>query len=364
MVIKEIIRHLEDFAPLQYQESYDNSGLLVGCGETTVSAVLVSLDVTEDVIQEAIKYGCNLIVAHHPLIFKPLKKITGDNLVERCIMLAIKNEIAIYASHTNMDAAKGGVNYKLAEKIGLFNLSVLSETNSTLNKLVCYVPVNYAEKVRMAMFEGGAGFIGNYDCCSFNTNGNGTYRAGEGSNPFIGEIGVPHTEPEIKVETVVPDHLLKKVVQAMIKAHPYEEVAYDVFPMKNKDTSVGIGVVGNLPHAIPFDGFIMQLKKLFDCKTIKTSVPIKTTVHRVALCGGSGANLIPNAIASGADVYITGEIGYHQYFNADNKIALIELGHYETEQLTKEIFYDLILKINPKFAVRFSEINTNPIKTY
>ncbi|HQP04737.1 MAG TPA: Nif3-like dinuclear metal center hexameric protein [Bacteroidales bacterium] len=364
MLIKDVIRIIEDAAPLQYQESYDNSGLLVGSASEAVSGVLVSLDITEDVLQEAIQTGCNLIVAHHPLIFKTLKKITGSNAIERCVATAIKNDIAIYASHTSMDAAPGGVNHKIAEKLGLKNISVLSEPNTGLSKLVCYVPVDYAAKVRDAMFESGAGFIGNYDCCSFNTQGTGTYRAGQGSHPFIGQLGELHCESEVKVETIVPEHLLNNTIAAMIAAHPYEEVAYDVYQLKNRNIAFGIGVVGDLPKKTDFMEFILMLREIFDSKCIRSSKSIGSVVNRIALCGGSGAGLIPLAIAGGADVFITGEIGYHQFFTAENKIVLIELGHYETEQFVKEIFYDLISKNNPKFAVRISKINTNPIITY
>lgn len=362
MKIKELLQVFEDFAPLSYQESYDNCGLLVGNRNQEIRGVLLTTDITIEVLQEALELGCNLVVAHHPLIFKPLKKLTGSNEVEESVVFAIKNDLAVYAAHTNFDMVKGGVSYKMAEKLELVNVQCLSPQSQGLQKLVCFVPESHAEAVREAMFEGGGGYIGNYDKCSYNSNGFGTYRAHENCNPHLGNIGEMHREPEIKIETIVHHARLHKLLQKMIAAHPYEEVAYDIIPLGNSDPSAGLGVVGELNKAVSGKHFSALVKEVFACQAIKSSGNLPDSIRKVALCGGSGASLIPAAMSVKADVFITAEIGYHQYFQANNKVWLLDIGHYESEQYTKEIFYDLISKINHTFAVHFSNINTNPIK--
>lgn len=364
MNIAEVTKLLEDFAPLNYQESYDNCGLLTGNKNDAVTGVLLCTDITLEVLYEAVDTQSNLIIAHHPVIFKPLHRLTGSSYAEQCVIFAIQHNLAIYSAHTNFDMVFGGVSYKMAEKLGLQQVSCLAPVNSGLNKLICYVPHSHAEQVRMAMFKAGAGNIGNYDCCSFNLSGTGTYRAGETAKPFTGEIGQLHSEPEIRIETIVEDAGISRVIGAMISAHPYEEVAYDIIPLKNINNKLGLGALGILPKELNSGELIAMLKDTFGCDVIKIGpIPsIDKPIRKIAVCGGSGSSLINKAIASGADVYITGEIGYHHYFTGNNNTWLIDIGHYESEQFTKEIFYDLISKINPKFAVRFSNINTNPIK--
>lgn len=361
MKISQIIAELEDYAPLSLQENFDNSGLQVGDVSGEVRGVLLCLDVTENVVDEAIKKDCNLIVSHHPLLFKPLKKLTGKTCIERCVIKACKNDIVIYASHTNMDNAFGGVNYHLAEKIGLQNVRALSPKKDCLLKLVTFVPAAQAETVRNALFDAGAGQIGNYDSCSFDISGSGTFRAGEDAHPYAGSIGEYHTEPEVRIETVVPAYKKSAVLRALLSAHPYEEPAYDFYTLGNEWEQVGSGIVGELSTPESEETFLQKLKSGFGLKALKHSPFTGKQIRKVALCGGSGAFLIPDAIACGADIFITGEAKYNDYYDVDNRILLAVIGHYESEVPTKEIFYDIITKKITNFAVHFSTVNTNPV---
>ncbi len=361
MVIRDVNALLEQFAPLSYQESYDNSGLLVGNPDMPLKGILVTLDVTPEVIEEAHQKGLNLIVSHHPLIFSGLKSITGKTYVERAIIKAIKYDIAIYAAHTNLDNIKGGVNSKIGELLGLKNLRFLSPMEGELVKVVTFVPINEADNVRQAMFECGGGNIGNYDCCSYNIEGKGTFRANEGANPFVGRLGELHLEPETRIEVIVPKAKLSKVIYEMISAHPYEEVAYDIYPLLNSFNGAGSGMIGELASPIPALEFLKIVKKVFNLQSIRHTQFHGKDIKKVAFCGGSGAFLIKQAIATDADIYITGDIKYHQFFDAENKIIIADIGHFESEQFTIEIFYEYLLKNFPKFAVLKSEIKTNPI---
>lgn len=361
MILSKIISILENFAPLSLQESYDNAGLIVGSYNMEISSTLICIDITEEVIEEAINKNCNLIISHHPLIFGGIKKINGKNDIERCIIKAIKNDIAIYSCHTNIDIVAKGVSHKMCEKLGLTKCRVLSPTKGNLNKIVCFVPENSAEEVRSAIFEAGAGTIGNYDNCSYNTSGYGTFRAGENTNPYVGEKGKTHFEKETKIETIVPSHTVGKVISAIKNSHPYEEVAYDIYPLNNTNPQVGFGMIGELSEKIDCTEFLKSVKSIFQCQQIKHTAIVKNKIKKVALCGGSGSFLTNTAIAQNADIYISGDFKYHDYFKAENKLIIADIGHYESEQFTKEIFYELLTKKFPNFAVRISEINTNPI---
>lgn len=356
-----ITRFLEDFAPLPLQESYDNSGLLTGSAGWPCTGILVSLDCTEDVIDEAIANGCNMVVAHHPIIFSGLKRLTGSNYIERTIIKAIKNDIAIYAIHTNLDNVSLGVNRKIGEMLGLENLQILSPKMGLLKKLVTFCPTNTAEAVRNALFEAGAGAIGNYADCSFNTEGTGTFTAGEGTNPYVGQLGQRHTEPETRIETVFPAYIENKVLNALLAAHPYEEVAYDIYSIENKSQNIGSGMVGTLPQPIAEMAFLSQLKSTFNCGVVKYTKPLGNKVSRVAICGGSGRFLLNDAIKAGADVFVTSDFKYHDYFDADNRIVVADIGHYESEQFTKELLYGILIKKFSTFAVCTSISGTNPI---
>jgi dinuclear metal center YbgI/SA1388 family protein len=360
-MLSSIIHHIESVAPLAYQESYDNSGLVVGEPSDEITGALLCVDVTLAVIEEAFKEGLNLIISHHPVIFNPLKQLTGKNTTQKIILEAVRNRIAIYCAHTNMDNVDEGVNKMICNKLGLINTAILQPQKNILFKLVTYVPLSHADAVRNALFDAGAGQIGNYDMCSFNAEGKGTFRAGEGADPFSGEIGKLHFENEIKLETIFPLHSKNAVLKALIKAHPYEEVAYDIFALENSFNRVGSGMTGELPEPVSEAGILNHIKNIFSCQVIRHSRLLDKPVKKVAVCGGSGSFLIPAAIASGAQLFLTGEIKYHQFFDAEDKIVVADTGHYESEQFTIEIFYEILKKNLPTFAVRFSRINTSPI---
>ena len=362
MKIKEIVSALERFAPLPLQDGFDNAGLQIGLTEAEATGALLCLDVTEAVLDEAIASGCNLIISHHPLIFKGYKSITGKDYVERCILKAIKNDIVIYSAHTNLDNVPGGVNFKIAEKIGLKNVRILDPKESSLIKLVTFVPSAQAEEVRNALFTAGCGCIGNYDSCSYNTEGEGTFRAQEGSHPFCGTVGELHRETEVRIETILPEYKKGEVIRALLSKHPYEEPAYDLYPLHNSWAQVGSGIVGELEEPESELEFLKRIKKIFEVGCLKHNKLTGRLIQKVSLCGGAGAFLIPQAVRSGADVFITGEIKYHDYFGRETDILLAEIGHYESEQYTKEIFYSIIRDLFPNFALQFSKVNTNPIK--
>ncbi len=362
MKIKEVVCALERFAPLPLQDGFDNAGLQIGLTEAEVSGALLCLDVTEPVIDEAIVLGCNLIISHHPLIFKGYKSITGKDYVERCIMKAIKHDIVIYSAHTNLDNAYQGVNYRFAELIGLKNVRILEPKEDMLVKLVTFVPVDAAKKVRQALFAAGCGHIGNYDSCSYQLDGEGTFRAQEGANPYVGEVGELHTEKEVRLEMIMPVYLKTQVVSALMWAHPYEEPAYDIYPLQNQWAQVGIGVIGELEHPEEDLQFLKRIKERFNVGCLKHNEVRGKMIHTVALCGGSGSFLLPQAIRQNADVFVTGEFKYHDYFGQDEKILMAEIGHYESELHTVMIFSDLLRNQFPELMLRITKVNTNPIK--
>ena len=359
--LKEIASYLENLAPLSLQESYDNAGLIVGDANIEVSSVLIALDVTEEIIDEAINKKVQLIVAHHPIIFSGLKKITGKSYVERSLIKAIKNDIAIYAAHTNLDSVTGGVNSKICEKLKLHDCRILQPAAGQLKKLVTFIPVDHSDKVREAVFNAGAGNIGNYDSCGYTTNGTGSFRGDENSQPFVGEKGKIHSEKEIRFETIFPAYLQGKIIQALLNSHPYEEVAYDIYALENKFDKVGMGMVGFLSAPISENEFLSLLKNTFNTGVIKHTALLGKEVKKIAVCGGSGSFLLKQAIAARADFFVSGDFKYHQFFDAEKKIIIADIGHFESEQFTKELFYELLTKKFPKFAIHLSEANTNPV---
>ena len=361
MKLKDICYYLDSAVPLSFQEGYDNSGLQVGFPQREISSAMISLDITEEVIDEAISAKCDLLISHHPLIFKEIKRISNRTFTERILYKAIKNDIAIYSSHTNLDIFSNGVSKKMADKLDLKNLRVLLPLKKRLIKLVTYIPENYLEKVSNALFDAGAGVTGNYDRCSFVTSGTGSFRGNQNSLPFTGKKGEIHFEKEIRFETVLFSHLKEKVVKALLDVHPYEEVAYDIFTLENDNAGVGLGCIGDFEVSIGEDAFLKLVSSIFNAKGVRYSKPLGKPVKKVAVCGGSGASLLNDAISSGADAFVTADIKYHNFFDADNTILLVDTGHFESEKYSVEILYDLIIKKFPKFAVRFSETNTNPI---
>lgn len=361
MKLHEITSYLESVAPLSYQETYDNAGLITGNKQMEVTGALCCLDSTEEVIDEAIRNKCNLVIAHHPIVFSGLKKINGNTYVERVIIKAIQNNIAIYAAHTNLDNVTGGVNSKIAEKLGLKKAKVLSPKKKLLKKLVTFCPADKAPQVRQALFAAGAGMIGNYDECSFNAEGTGTFRAGENTNPYVGKRGKQHQEKELRIEVIFPSVIEGRLIAALLKAHPYEEVAHDIVPLDNSYNVVGSGMIGELEKEQDTLKFLEFVKKTMKTGVVRHTPPVAKKVKKIAVCGGSGSFLLGEAVAAGADVFITSDYKYHQFFDADNRIVIADIGHYESEQFTSELFYDLVKGKFPTFAIRLSKINTNPI---
>jgi dinuclear metal center YbgI/SA1388 family protein len=364
MKLKDLCFYLDSAVPLSFQEGYDNSGLQIGLPEREISSAMITLDVTEEVIDEATSHKCNVIISHHPLIFTGIKRLTDKTFTERILYKAVKHDIAIYSAHTNLDLFRNGVSRKMAEKLGLGEIKVLSPLEKKLLKLVTYIPESHLEKVKGALFESGAGVIGNYDQCGFSTSGTGSYRGNENTKPFIGEKGKIHFEKEIRFETVLFSHLKEKVIQVLLEVHPYEEVAYDLYALENKNVEIGSGCVGEFSDPMSENDFLKLVSSVFDAKGIRYSKLTGKPVRKVALCGGSGASLVNLAIVSRADAFITADIKYHSFFEADNKILLVDTGHFESEKFSTEILYNLIIKKFPKFAVRFSETNTNPINYF
>lgn len=361
MKIATITGVLEKLAPPVYQESYDNAGLLTGNPGWECSGIICSLDATEAVILEAKEKGCNLVVAHHPIIFSGLKKINGKNYVEKAVIAAIKHDIAIYAIHTNLDNVLLGVNGRIADRLGLVNRRILAPKTGQLMKLYTFVPDDHAEQVRSAIFAAGAGHIGNYSECSFNADGTGTYKAGEGANPFLGQVGIRHEEPEVKIEVIFPSYLQNSIVHALIKAHPYEEVAYDLVALANKHQQVGSGLLGELPDPCTEENFLHQVKKAFGLQVIRHTRLTGNPVKKVALCGGAGSFLVSAAIAAGADVYLTADVKYHEFFEANDRLLFADIGHWESEQFTIDLLFDHLQVNFPTFAVLKTGVRTNPV---
>lgn len=364
MQIKELITAIEAFAAPDLQEQYDNAGLITGNSSWECVGVLCSLDVTVEVVREAKEKNCNLIVAHHPIIFSGLKKITGKTYVEQVIIEAIKQDIAIYAAHTNLDNVLLGVNGKIAELLGLKNISVLQPKQKVLRRLITFAPVDKAEEVRQAVFAAGAGHIGKYSECSFNSDGTGTFKAGPGADPYVGEIGKRQYEKETKIEIVYPAYLELQVVKALIDSHPYEEVAYDIFVMDNVHYGIGSGVIGFLEQPIDEQELLKKLKDIFKCPVIKHTGLRQKPVQKIAICGGAGSFLTRKALQEGADFYITSDVKYHEFFDAEGRIVLADIGHYESEQFTVDLLQNLLAQKFPTFAVLKTAVNTNPVQYF
>lgn len=361
VLVRDIIKEIEKFAPPVYQENYDNSGLLVGNPSDRCTGVLCTLDVTEEVIDECIENTCNLIVAHHPVIFTPIKRLTGKSYVERCIIKAIKNNINIYAAHTNVDNVRMGVNHEIGIRLRLTNLKILQPKNKLLKKIVTFVPASHLQQVQNALFNAGCGHIGNYDSCSFFAEGKGTFRGNEHTQPFVGEKQKLSVEPEIRVETIFEAHQEPLVIEALLDAHPYEEVAYDIYLLENYHPNVGSGMIGELDQELSVKSFLELVKTTFNQPMIRYTTYDKS-IKKVAFCGGSGSFLLHAAIQQNADVFISSDFKYHQFFDAETKIMIVDIGHYEAEQFTPKIFHRIIKNKFPNFAALLSKINTNPIK--
>jgi len=364
MKIKELIQHLDKFAPPNYQENYDNSGLIIGDNEQEITGVLVSLDVTEAVLEEAIMKKCNFIIAHHPLIFKGLKKINGRNYVERTIIKAIKNDVAIFAIHTNLDNVSGGVNFKIAEKLGLKKVKILAPKSQILMKLTVFVPKESSGKLLDALYAAGAGVIGNYSNCSFRTEGKGTFKPNNLANPVLGKIGRYEEVDENRIEVIFPSHLKNQVLNGMQKGHVYEEIAYYLHILENQNQEVGSGAIGELPEEMDQNTFLSHLKSQMNLSVIRHTDFNQKKIKKVAVCGGVGSFLLADAKRAEADVFVTSDYKYHEFFDAENQIIIADIGHFESEQFTKDLIVENISKIITNFATYLSEIDTNPIKYY
>ena len=362
MKIKNILSVLEEMAPLAYAEDFDNVGLLVGDQNEECKGVLVCHDALENVIEEAISKKCNLVVCFHPILFSGLKKITGKNYVERSVLKAIKNDIAIYAVHTALDNHKEGVNKIFCDALGLINTKILIPKVNFIRKLITYTTLENANQVREALFQAGAGAIGNYDNCSFNTEGTFTFKGNENSNPVIGEKEKLHTGTEIKIEVVFEKHLESKILKALFANHLYEEVAYEIYDLQNSHQNIGLGMIGELPTALAERDFMQFVKDKMQANGIRHSEFLNKKIKKIAVLGGSGSYAIKNAIQAGADAFLTADLKYHQFYEAENKILLADIGHFESERYTKNYIVEYLMKKMPNFAFILSEENTNPVK--
>ena len=359
--IIDVIASIEEMAPLAYQESWDNSGLQVGNPNQDVTAVLLCVDITEKIIDEAIEKKANLIISHHPLIFKGIKKLTGATYIERIIIKAIQNNIVLYSAHTNMDKCMGGVNFRIAQKLGLKNISILAPENNYLYKIVTYVPHSHAECLRQAMWSAGAGSIGNYDNCSYNIDGNGTFKASASCNPYVGNVDELHTEPEQRIEMVVTKDKYSSVVSAIHSAHPYEEPAIDIIPLHNSYSQLGLGCIGELENPIDEDEILKLISQNLHVNYMRHTKLSDKKISKIALCGGSGAEFISLAIKQKADVYITSDVKYHDFFGIENQIVIIDIGHFESESCIKEVFYEQLSKKIINFAILMADSDQSPI---
>ncbi|MCL2131675.1 MAG: Nif3-like dinuclear metal center hexameric protein [Lentimicrobiaceae bacterium] len=357
--VAEVVAYLEKIAPPCYQESYDNSGLQVGDMNNIVTKGLVCLDLTPAVMKEAVETGANLIITHHPLIFNPLKKIAGTTVCEKLVIKAVKNDIAVYSMHTNLDNVHIGVNAAFAQKLQLKNVQILRKNNRILLKLITFVPVQQAENVRENLFRAGAGHIGNYQKCSYNSEGTGTFEGNDSTNPFVGEKNKLHYEKEMRLEVILPVHLKNKVVKALLAAHPYEEPAYDLILLENTSNNIGAGMIGELENAMSELDFLQFLKEKMQLQCIKHSQFRKKTIKKVAICGGSGSFLIPDAIKENADVFISSELKHNHFLDFHSSIFLADIGHFESEIEIKNQICAFLIK---KFSIfANSEIECNPI---
>ena len=362
--VRDIVRLLEDWAPPVLQESYDNSGLIVGDRNMPITKVIISLDCTEDVVAEAEAEGAQMIVSHHPIVFKGLKTFTGSSYVEKTVVRAIKSNIALYSIHTNLDNIFSGVNFQLASSLGCLpdSLKILRPKAELLDSVVVFAPVDAADKVRQAMHTAGAGSIGDYDNCSFSTIGNGAFRPNDNSNPILGNRGEDTMVEEVRIEVLTERWCTGSVIAAAKIAHPYEEMAHFITHITNKDKLIGAGMIGKLPEPIRWEDFLDSTKSALSATHIKHTAPVAKMVQNIAVCGGSGSFLLRDAISKNADVFVTSDFKYHEFFDAENKIMIADVGHYESEWRTSELIASRIKEKFTNFAVRLATAKTNPVQ--
>ena len=362
MTIADVTSAIEKIAPLALQEDYDNCGLQVGNRDEECTGAILCVDVTPSIVDEAVARGCNLIISHHPLIFKGIKRLTGASLVEKTVMKAVRAGVAIYSSHTAIDNATNGVSWEMARRLNVVDVETLVPQQGKLLKLSVMVPNAYCEVVKTAIFSVGAGTIGDYDCCSFSAQGEGSFRALSGANPFVGQVGEVHYEPETRIDVILPRWLKNRVEATLVEVHPYEEPAYEFIAIENDSKLIGSGVVGVLSAPIKLSQLIKQIKETFNSPMVRcNTAEVEHEVSKIAMCGGSGAFLIRDAITKGAQVYITSDVKYHDFVDYKNDIIIVDIGHFESEQCTKNIFYREIQEKFPNFALYYSDIEKNPI---
>lgn len=364
MNLATITNFLESIAPLNYQEDYDNAGLIVGHPNNQVNAVLVALDCTEQIVDEAIAKQCNLIITHHPIVFKGLKKFNSKTYVERVVQKAIKNDIALYAIHTNLDHVSNGVSGEICKRLGILEGKILSPKTGLLKKLVTFCPTAAANVVKEALFSAGAGHIGNYSECSFSNEGMGTFKGNNGTNPYVGVQGVSHQESEQRIEVIFKVQDERKILVSLLAHHPYEEVAYDIYPISNSLANVGAGMIGWLAKEMDGNEFLQHVKETMQTKVIRHTALLPKKIKKVAVCGGAGSFLLKEAIAAGADAFVTADFKYHEFFDAENKVVICDIGHYESEQFTSNL---LAGHLKSKFAdlpIYLTENNTNPVNYF
>lgn len=356
MKIEEVIAYLEQKFPLHWQEDFDNCGIQCGDKEREITGVMVCFDLSEKVIEEAIVKNCNMVVSHHPIIYRTgLKKVEPTNRVGKIICKALENKILLYSMHTNMDSGLNGGNVLFAHKLGLENLQVLSPKTDMLKKLVVFVPIEDAIQLREALFEAGAGSLGKYKNCSYNVKGMGTFTPTEGAEPTIGSVGVSEQVAEERIEVVFPAHAQKKIVEVLFKNHPYEEPAFDIIKLENLNNHIGLGRVGEIPEPMEVESFLLFAKQQLNLQVIKYSGNIGKKIKKVAVCGGGGASFVMDALSMGADIYMTGDIKYHDFFLPENKMIVADIGHFEGENFIREIIYNEINDFFTNFASYISE---------
>lgn len=366
MTAKELEQFVAEWAPQSLAESYDNVGWMIRT-RSQFQKALVCLDFTPDILEEAVEKSCDLVICHHPLLFKPLKSIAPDNPISSLVINTIRSEVSVLAMHTNLDnVIRQGVNYKLAEKLGMDTrrLQVLAPKTGNLCKLIVYVPESHLDVLMDTLFAAGAGHIGNYSECSFSVKGKGSFKPEEGANPYSGNVGRRSMDEEIRLELLVPTWKISTVLEAMRSVHPYETIAYDIIPLENRNLDTGSGAVGPLLKPMPFRELLEEVKKVLNVSCLKWAGDGNQTVETLAICGGSGAFLISQARRSGAQVYLTADLKYHDFFEAGPGFALIDTGHFENEQYTSELICEEIQKKFPTFAVLNAETCTNPVKYF
>lgn len=363
MKLKSIIEKINSEYPFSIQENYDNSGLQIGFLQNTISNILVCFEINEEVVKESIKKKCQLIITHHPLIFSPIKNLITKDHKSKLIINLIKNSISVLSLHTNLDNHRFGVSYVLAKKLNLNSIKILQPKQNLLKKLVFFCPIKKSDYVLNKILDVGAGKIGDYSECSFSSLGEGSFKGLENSNQHVGEKYIRHIEKEKKIEVVFENYLEKKIIHELLKTHPYEEPAYEIYSLKNSHNYFGSGVYGTLEQSEEKDSFIKKIKKELSLKTIKTNKTKIEKIKKIALCGGSGAFLINSAKQKKCDIFISGDIKYHDFENSPNMV-IADIGHYESEIHTKLLLVDILKKINNNFALFLSEKDTNPIEYY